>query len=102
MNLDILEIFAEAAQVPSHTRERRHYQRALRDLDRRRLKRQHERWEYASSCRRKDLNPLPWACACATCGRHFGHERGLQSHLLYWKYRDGACACASATAQAAE
>jgi hypothetical protein len=100
MSLDILEIFAEAAQVPSHTRERSHYRRALRDRDRRGLKLGSERWEYASNFRRSLGDALPFVCACVTCGRHFGHERGLQSHLLYWKYREGSCA--SAAAQAAE
>jgi hypothetical protein len=101
MNLAILEIFAEAAQIPSHTRERRAFRNALRDRDRNRLKREGERWEYATRLHFSRLmEKLPLACACVACGRHFGHEMGLQAHLSYWKYRDGTCA--SAMAQAAE
>ncbi len=97
----ILEIFAEAARIPSHTQERRVFRHVLRDRDRRGLKLEQDRWQYASNFRRSLFSDsLPWVCACVLCGRHFGHEQGLLSHLRYWRYQPTSCA--SATAQAAE
>lgn len=100
-HVHVLEIFAEAAQVPSHTRERRHYQRALRARDRYMAEKERYRLIYhADKFLRRRLptgERLPAVCACVACGLHFGHVQGLLSHLRYWRG-----ACASAAAQAAE
>jgi hypothetical protein len=87
----ILEIFAEAAHVPSHLRERRSYKQAL--LQRDRLQKEAERAKLARHAdrflrRRYVIEPLPATCACVLCRRTFGYERGLEGH---WRYFHGSC-----------
>jgi hypothetical protein len=80
---DVLEIFADAAHVPSHLRERRAWRAALLERDAREKRLEQERFSYHHefSFRRSLIEPLPWSCACTHCRRHFGHEQGLLSHL---------------------
>lgn len=99
MNTDILEIFAESAQLPSHVRERRLWRRALRERDRhqRELERQRLarysdrflRFQYAPP------DPLP-TVACAACGAGFGSVHALLTHERYWRWRDYPCSGAVA------
>lgn len=85
-SLAILEIFAEAAQLPSHVRERRRYRAALRDLSHRQGERERARLNRHADKflrRRYYIEPLPPVCACVACGKHFNHARALFGHRAH-------------------
>lgn len=79
--IEVLEVFAEAQQFPSHVRERRAWRRDLRHKEEE--QREPSKIFYVDwLVRRKTCAvPLPLVVTCVACHLSFGHERGLLSHL---------------------
>jgi len=83
LRVEVLELFAEVARVPSHVAERRAYRQVLLALSKRQAEKERYRLTYAADRflrRRYYVEPLPLVVACCACRRTFNHSTGLMYH----------------------